>query len=254
MPNFESYLNTCKEYFKRLYLSATGGQSIGITRMVPGFLLALLIGFAITWVYLFVSNRSNQPESSSTQQLEQAVAAASGGEDSVAIREVASNGDYVPEVKKEVSESPSENGWSADSFLDVAQDPESTSDLTSAVKSVAKKANSVQRDPYLESLVGEADNLQVLATDSTANAIGASDQAALDSQSSGSRFTSNSPIRFSPDGLILVQRGDTLSIIAQKLYGDVLAYDRIFNENRDVLDDPDELAVGVQLRIPELAK
>ncbi len=252
MPNFKSYLNTCNGYFKRLFSSVTDGQSIGVTRIGFGFLLALLIGFAITWTYLFTSNSSNHPEYSSTQQLEQDLAAASAGEDSVAIREVASNGDYIPEIKKELSETPSQKGWSADSFLDVAQDPDPTSDLTSAVKSVAKKANSVQRDPYVESLIGEAKNLRVLRMDSTTNPIGASDQAAFDGQSSGPRFNNNSTIRLTSEGLILVQPGDTLSAIAQQLYGNHLAYDRIFNENRDTLDNPDELAAGLQLRIPKL--
>lgn len=259
MPNFKSYLNTFNGYFKGLYSSATDGQSIGVTRMVPGFLLALLIGFAITWIYLFISNRSSQPgnipEYSSSQQVQQALATASSGDDSVAVREVASNGGYVPELKKELSETPSEKDWSADSFLDVVvQDPASNSNLTTAVKSVAKKANPAQRDPYLESLVGEAENLQVLRMGSTTNAVDESDQAAFDGQSSGSRFNNSSTIRFTSEGLILVQRGDSLSAIAEQLYGNQLAYDRIFNENRDTLDDPDELAVGLQLRIPELAK
>jgi nucleoid-associated protein YgaU len=47
-----------------------------------------------------------------------------------------------------------------------------------------------------------------------------------------------------------VREEDTLSRIAAKVYGDAGAWRRIFDANRDVLDGPDDLALGMRLIIP----
>ena len=50
-----------------------------------------------------------------------------------------------------------------------------------------------------------------------------------------------------------VQSGDTLSAIAKKELGDPNAYNRIFEANRPMLKDPDEIYPGQVLLIPESA-
>lgn len=47
-----------------------------------------------------------------------------------------------------------------------------------------------------------------------------------------------------------VVAGDTLSGIAKKYYGDASKYPRIFDANRDQLNDPDKIKVGQRLKIP----
>lgn len=47
-----------------------------------------------------------------------------------------------------------------------------------------------------------------------------------------------------------VQKGDSLSKIAKHHYGDANAWKRIFEANRDTLDDPDKIFPGQTLRIP----
>lgn len=47
-----------------------------------------------------------------------------------------------------------------------------------------------------------------------------------------------------------VRDADTLSRIAAKVYGDAGAWRRIFDANRDLLDGPDDLALGMRLIIP----
>ena len=47
-----------------------------------------------------------------------------------------------------------------------------------------------------------------------------------------------------------VQRGDTLSGIAKKHYGNAGAYMRIFEANKPMLKDPDKIYPGQVLRIP----
>ena len=48
-----------------------------------------------------------------------------------------------------------------------------------------------------------------------------------------------------------VQSGDTLSSIAKQHFGDANAYTRIFEANRPMLSDPDEIYPGQVLIIPE---
>lgn len=47
-----------------------------------------------------------------------------------------------------------------------------------------------------------------------------------------------------------VQSGDSLSKIAKHFYGDAAEYMRIFEANKDQLDDPNKIQVGMELNIP----
>jgi len=49
-----------------------------------------------------------------------------------------------------------------------------------------------------------------------------------------------------------VEKGDTLSKIAQKVYGDMMKYPVIFEANKPMLTDPDLIYPGQVLRIPAL--
>jgi nucleoid-associated protein YgaU len=48
----------------------------------------------------------------------------------------------------------------------------------------------------------------------------------------------------------VVQKGETLSKISKKYYGDPNLYMKIFEANKDVLKNPDLIKVGQKLRIP----
>jgi nucleoid-associated protein YgaU len=50
-----------------------------------------------------------------------------------------------------------------------------------------------------------------------------------------------------------VAKGDTLSAIARKFYGDANKYNAIFEANRPMLSHPDKIYPGQKLRIPPLA-
>ncbi len=60
------------------------------------------------------------------------------------------------------------------------------------------------------------------------------------------------PVEQGPGGSMFytVQRGDTLSAIAKKHYGEANAYMAIFEANRPMLDHPDRIYPGQVLRIP----
>ncbi len=48
-----------------------------------------------------------------------------------------------------------------------------------------------------------------------------------------------------------VRRGDTLGAIAQREYGSIVYADFIFDANRDILRSPDDLDIGMVLRLPD---
>jgi nucleoid-associated protein YgaU len=56
--------------------------------------------------------------------------------------------------------------------------------------------------------------------------------------------------KWSTEQLHEVKRGDTLSKIAEQYYGDSSLYMKIFEANRDLLNDPNLIKVGQKLRIP----
>lgn len=51
-------------------------------------------------------------------------------------------------------------------------------------------------------------------------------------------------------GTYTVQKGDSLSKIAKAELGDANAWKKIFEANRDVLDDPDKIFPGQTLKLP----
>jgi hypothetical protein len=51
-------------------------------------------------------------------------------------------------------------------------------------------------------------------------------------------------------GIWHVQGGDTLSKIAKTVYGDPKAYPKIFDINKDQLQNPDQIKVGQNLKLP----
>ena len=54
----------------------------------------------------------------------------------------------------------------------------------------------------------------------------------------------------SPQVTYTVQSGDTLSKIATEYYGNSNEYRRIYEANKDKLDDPDDIRPGQELVIP----
>ena len=61
------------------------------------------------------------------------------------------------------------------------------------------------------------------------------------------------PPQEKPVQFYVIQSGDTLSKIAKRFYGDASAYPRIFEANREVIEDPDKIYPGQKIRIPEAA-
>jgi nucleoid-associated protein YgaU len=58
------------------------------------------------------------------------------------------------------------------------------------------------------------------------------------------------PEKVSKDEFYEIKRGDTLGGIAKQFYGKASKYMRIFEANRDIIDDPDKIYPGQKIRIP----
>ena len=222
--------------------------------IIVGLLVSAVIGFAITWFYInptpstpVIANTSTQAGSYAEQIRSEAPTTRGTAEKITNILSTRPSKDKVSKVK--TTSSKSSDGWSADSFLDVLKEPSTEATTASTIERATKQAMVVKKDPYIASLVDEAVGLSVLRPNDTANAKASGDQASFSTYISVEE-TESVPLHLSSDGLLIVQAGDSLSRIALQLYGDSTMYTRIFEENRDTLNNPDELHIGAQLRIP----
>lgn len=50
----------------------------------------------------------------------------------------------------------------------------------------------------------------------------------------------------------VIESGNTLSGLAKRFYGDATKYPKIFEANREVIEDPDKIYPGQKIRIPAL--
>ena len=73
----------------------------------------------------------------------------------------------------------------------------------------------------------------------------------------GSSSTAPAPGQGGPAGTAgpmtsyVVVKGDSLSKIAQRVYGDARKWRKIYEANRDLIKDPDLIYPGQSLRVPE---
>ena len=68
--------------------------------------------------------------------------------------------------------------------------------------------------------------------------------------SGGSGSTAERTGEAPSESTYIVVKGDSLSAISKKLYGNANRWQEIFEANRDQLDDPDLIQPGQTLRIP----
>lgn len=152
--------------------------------------------------------------------------------------EAESTDTYMEQIDPDASD----EGWSADHFLDIIHNDKGAVEADSRVDgpvaaAIAKAAKRTEaranQDPYLSSLLDEASDLSVTVVVAIP----------------GAGLVRNDPNGLA-DRFLIVEQGESLSEIANRVYGDPKAYQRIFNANRDVLTNPDMVSTGQQLRIP----
>jgi nucleoid-associated protein YgaU len=60
----------------------------------------------------------------------------------------------------------------------------------------------------------------------------------------------SAPPQPAPVEYYVIQKGDSLSVIAKRYYGNAKDYPRIFDANREVIKNPDLIYPGQKIRIP----
>ena len=112
-------------------------------------------------------------------------------------------------------------------------------------------------DDKIVTLTGEAPSISVSAatmaafnekvkTDNTLNTI------KVDKPPEPKPAPAPEPVPEAPaETIYVVVPGDTLGGISLKYYGDANKYMKIFEANRDILDNPDLIKVGQELKIPD---
>jgi len=100
--------------------------------------------------------------------------------------------------------------------------------------------SNIEQEPNSE-LMKLRDNLNTMMEESTQTNSSSNYSKAIEKEIS---------VRSNEMKIIIVQKGDTLSKIAEKAYGDKNAYPKIFIANPEVLKNPNEIFVGQKLRIP----
>ena len=67
---------------------------------------------------------------------------------------------------------------------------------------------------------------------------------------SGGSSTAPSVARAAPEQTYTVKKGDSLSKIAKRVYGDAQQWRKIHEANRDIIDNPDLIYPGQVLKLP----
>ncbi len=226
-----------------------------------GVVLSALITFLITWLYL--SSPTNPPATSETviqsvqnpaQEIDK-MAEQSNKTDGIAdkivdVVENRTNRKYVSKIQPEANDDAPGKEWSADTFLDVIKAPDMNSETATKIVIATQAPTESGQDPYVSSLLDEAVSLAVLPEESQNQGNERGEIASFQTATEVDQSDIGTTLLYS-DGVFIVQQGDSLSKIALKLYGDGSKYKRIFEENRDILDDPHQIATGTRLRIPD---
>jgi len=66
-----------------------------------------------------------------------------------------------------------------------------------------------------------------------------------------SKIQQETKVRSNAMRIITVRRGDTLSLIAKRAYGDAMMYPKIFAANPDLIKNPNMIFPGQKLRVPK---
>lgn len=156
-----------------------------------------------------------------------------------------------------VSQDPDMDGWTVDGFLksmgrsDIKPVNTDNARTTSAEinEAVNRSVKQAPRSAYLDAIAAEADDLSVNTVEVSKDKelVRGAPVVGQVAYSENMIVVGGREIR---DGYLTVKAGDTLSLIAADIYGDLLAYKKIFEANRSLLDDPYIVPEGTRLYIP----
>jgi LysM repeat protein len=125
-------------------------------------------------------------------------------------------------------------------------------------KSFEEKVNELRAtvEGKIVTLEGQADSMEtkgrimtefnkLVATENTVNRI------RVQAAPAATSIPPLTPQKTEEESFYVVQKGDTLSALAQRCYGKASLYMKIFEANRDILSDPNLIKIGQKLKIPK---
>jgi hypothetical protein len=207
-----------------------------IRHVLPVIVLSLILGFLVSTFY--VDKSVLFPE---TSLIEQSYGQQHKQQLNYPDKSVRVNTEVLDEISSTVndgSDSVNEN-WSVDEFVKAIENKPIESNIIQEAtglkmaQDVSLPANHEPADAYLSSITDEAQKtLYVTSID------GETDKVMVHDTSTGKYK------------IITVKPGDSLSEIADSIYGDHTKYDKIFNANKNKISSPDDLTVGQKIKVP----
>ena len=82
------------------------------------------------------------------------------------------------------------------------------------------------------------------------NSIMKKDQAKVKKSTYTKMISGETKVRANEMRIIVVRKGDTLSKIAMRAYGDAMMYNKIYEANPDIIKNPNLIHIGQRLRVP----
>jgi len=130
--------------------------------------------------------------------------------------------------------------------------------VTSTIKEAdnSKKASSsdtpnTYNKVVLDAKIGKSSDELSKLSEEISSVIGTEESTSKDNTKYTQEITKEVEIREKEMRYITVRKGDTLGKIAQRVYGNVMDYKKIYEANPDILRRPDKIYIGQKLRIPE---
>jgi len=130
--------------------------------------------------------------------------------------------------------------------------------VTSTIKETdnSKKATSsdtpnTYNKVVLDEKTGKSSDELSKLSEEISSVIGTEESVSKDNTSYTKEITKEVEVREKEMRYITVRKGDTLGKIAQRVYGNVMDYKKIYEANPDILRRPDRIYIGQKLRIPE---
>jgi len=137
-----------------------------------------------------------------------------------------------------------------DSLSSVSDNADAITELDKSKQASSSDTPNTYNKVVLDNASGSSDELSKLSEE-ISNVIGTDETTQKDNTGYTKSIAKEVKTRKKEMRYVTVRKGDTLGKIAQRVYGNVMAYKKIYEANPDILRRPDRIYIGQKLRIPE---
>ncbi len=184
------------------------------------------------------------------QVLKSLDAIASGKKDEGDAKNAAGGYQQLMEALSSLVEKATQQGKSSEDILALIEEALAGQDDATLDALIAQAGGKVELRRLLQALVRKA-AMKAVEDDPYARMLQTEGNATSTAVTPGTGAVGRAPVT-DEDGarVVVVQPGDTLGTIALRHYGQVGAWRKIYEANRDKLDNPDLVPAGIKLRLP----